>query len=56
MLAASGIEYAGWLPNHRVPEPFSRARALRSQLLIGLAIAFVSGGLAILATLLAAYG
>jgi spore maturation protein CgeB len=26
MLAASGIEYAGWLPNHRVPEPFSRAR------------------------------
>jgi spore maturation protein CgeB len=25
-LAAAGIEYAGWLPNHRVPEAFARAR------------------------------
>jgi spore maturation protein CgeB len=25
-LAAQGIEYAGWLPNHRVPEAFARAR------------------------------
>ncbi|ATB28886.1 CgeB family protein [Melittangium boletus] len=25
-LAASGIEYAGWLPNHRVPEAFAQAR------------------------------
>jgi spore maturation protein CgeB len=26
LLAARGIEYAGWLPNHRVPQAFSRAR------------------------------
>jgi len=26
MLAASAIEHAGWLPNHRVPAAFSRAR------------------------------
>lgn len=25
-LAASGIEFPGWLPNHRVPEAFARAR------------------------------
>ncbi|EPX61418.1 Glycosyltransferase [Cystobacter fuscus DSM 2262] len=25
-LAASGIEYAGWLPNHRVPQAFAQAR------------------------------
>ena len=25
-LADSGIHYAGWLPNHRVPEAFARAR------------------------------
>ena len=27
MLAARGIDYAGWLPNHRAPDAFSRARA-----------------------------
>jgi spore maturation protein CgeB len=26
LLSACGIEYAGWLPNHRVPRAFSRAR------------------------------
>jgi len=26
LLAARGIEYAGWLPNHRAPRAFSRAR------------------------------
>jgi spore maturation protein CgeB len=26
LLAARGITYAGWLPNHRVPRAFSRAR------------------------------
>jgi spore maturation protein CgeB len=26
LLAARGIEYAGWLPNHRAPQAFSRAR------------------------------
>ena len=26
LLAARGIDYAGWLPNHRVPQAFSRAR------------------------------
>jgi len=26
MLAARGIDYAGWLPNHRAPEAFARAR------------------------------
>jgi spore maturation protein CgeB len=26
MLAKSGIDYAGWLPNHRVPDAFARAR------------------------------
>jgi spore maturation protein CgeB len=25
-LAAAGIRYRGWLPNHRVPEVFARAR------------------------------
>jgi spore maturation protein CgeB len=25
-LAANGIEYAGWLPNHRAPQAFARAR------------------------------
>ncbi|ATB43696.1 glycosyl transferase [Cystobacter fuscus] len=25
-LAASGIEYAGWLPNHRAPQAFAQAR------------------------------
>ncbi|WP_426749644.1 CgeB family protein [Myxococcus sp. Y35] len=25
-LAAAGLAYAGWLPNHRVPEAFARAR------------------------------
>ncbi len=27
MLASCGIGYAGWLPNHRAPEAYSRARA-----------------------------
>ncbi len=27
MLARRGIEYAGWLPNHRAPEAYARARA-----------------------------
>lgn len=27
ILAAAGIEYAGWLPNYRVPEVFARFRA-----------------------------
>ncbi|MEA2936811.1 MAG: hypothetical protein QOC56_315 [Alphaproteobacteria bacterium] len=26
MLAKSGIDYAGWLPNHRAPDAFARAR------------------------------
>jgi spore maturation protein CgeB len=26
LLAARGIEYAGWIPNHRAPRAFSRAR------------------------------
>ncbi len=26
-LAARGIDYAGWLPNHRAPEAYARARA-----------------------------
>lgn len=27
LLAQAGIDYAGWLPNHRVPDAFARARA-----------------------------
>jgi spore maturation protein CgeB len=25
-LAAAGVDYAGWIPNHRVPDAFARAR------------------------------